>query len=222
MCSNHWKYCDNEECDFCHKRSFASYSGLTANGKRKVDCLRNPEHAKFAKGTRTKCLFDCDVCGHAFSTKFNKIQTQNSWCPYCKNKTELKVFNFLTKELGIRVKREYVPSFQWRDYKKRRRFDFLLVDLNIIFEIDGPQHTEDVANTWIRPTLLHPRLLEFFIEENPKRQIRTALFHRQIVDKWKEFMAKRDGKRVFRFNQHAIWVDSYDWKREMRGKINNM
>tara|TARA_B100000780_G_scaffold221458_1_gene160528 strand:- start:213 stop:1769 length:1557 start_codon:yes stop_codon:yes gene_type:complete len=218
MCSNRWwKHCQNQECVFCYEKSFASYPGLTVNGKRKVDCLRNPEDAKTCK----KCLFDCDICGHAFTTSIAHVK-YGRWCPHCKNKTELKVFNFLTKELNLPVKREYIPSFQWRDYKKRCRFDFLIVDLDIILEIDGPQHTEEVSQEWIRPTLLHPRLLEFFMEEDPKRQIRTALFHRQIVDKWKEFMARRDGKRVFRFNQHAIWVDSYDWKREMRGKINNM
>ena len=66
------------------------------------------------------------------------------WCPHCKNKTELKVFIFLTKEMNLQVKREYSPPFQWRDYKKRYRFDFLLEGLDIIFEIDGPQHTQEV------------------------------------------------------------------------------
>jgi len=110
------------------------------------------------------------------------------------------VFNFLTKELRLQVKREYIPSFQWRHYKKRSRFDFLLVGVDIIFEIDGPQHTQEVSKKWIPSTLLH----------------------RQIVDKWKEFMARRDGKKVFRFNQHAIWMDSYDWKREMRTLVNTV
>ena len=81
--------------------------------------------------------------------------------------------------MNLQVKREYSPPFQWRDYKKRSRFDFLLVGLDIIFEIDGPQHTQEVSKKWIPSTLLH----------------------RQIVDKWKEFMARRDGKKVFRFNQ---------------------
>lgn len=79
-------------------------------------------------------------------------------------------------------------------------FDFLLVGVDIIFEIDGPQHTQEVSKKWIPSTLLH----------------------RQIVDKWKEFMARRDGKKVFRFNQHAIWMDSYDWKREMRTLVNTV
>ena len=96
-----------------------------------------------------------------------------------KYKSQHKLDIFLTNEMNLQVKREYSPPFQWRDYKKRSRFDFLLVGLDIIFEIDGPQHTQEVSKKWIPSTLLH----------------------RQIVDKWKEFMARRDGKKVFRFNQ---------------------
>ena len=126
-------------------------------------------------------MFECDVCSHTFESAAKHV-TVGGWCPHCKNKTELKVFNFLRNELKLKAKREYRPSFQWRDYKLRRRFDFLLVELDIILEIDGPQHTEEVSKTWMR----------------------TTLFQRQIVDKWKEFLARRDGKRIFRFNQHAI------------------
>ena len=221
MCSTKWKHCGTDECTFCYERSFASYAGLTSNDKKKVDCIVNKANLRLPLNNGEKGKFECDVCLHTFESRLHDVNN-GTWCPHCKNKTELKVFNFLTKELELRVKREYNPSFQWRDYKKRCRFDFLLVDLDIILEIDGPQHTEEVANTWIRPTLLHPQLLEFFMKEDPKRQIHTALFHRQIVDKWKEFMARRDGKKLFRFNQCAIWMDSYDWKREMRILVNNI
>jgi len=200
MCSSKWKHCNADACLHCYKRSFMSYSGVTANDKRKVDCLVNPEDAKLPKGSNIKCNFQCDVCNQNFGMAFNRIIDRNSWCPHCKNKTELKVFFFLTKEMNLQVKREYSPPFQWRDYKKRSRFDFLLVGLDIILEIDGPQHTEEVSKAWIS----------------------TTLFHRQLVDKWKEFLARRHGKRVFRFNQHAIWMDSYDWKREMRTLVNTV
>ena len=200
MCSSKWKYCHKDTCSYCHERSFASYSGITVDGKYKVRCLLNPEDARLPKGSQTKCKFCCDVCGHDFEMIIQHASHREIWCPHCKNKTELKVFIFLTNEMNLQVKREYSPPFQWRDYKKRSRFDFLLVGLDIIFEIDGPQHTQEVSKKWIPSTLLH----------------------RQIVDKWKEFMARRDGKKVFRFNQHAIWMDSYDWKREMRTLVNTV
>jgi len=199
MCSEQWKHCGKDDCDYCFNRSFASYSGLTPNGKRKVDCLTNKEDAKLPKAANKRCSFNCDTCGNIHSPYLYSVIVGH-WCPCSRNKTELKVFNFLTKEMKILVKREYLPSFQWRHYKKMCRFDFLLVGLDIILEIDGPQHTQEVPKEWMSTTLLH----------------------RQIVDKWKEFMARRDGKKVFRFNQHAIWMDSYDWKREMRTLVNTV
>ena len=199
MCSKQWKHCGKDDCDYCFNRSFASYSGLTPNGKRKVDCLTNKEDAKLPKAANKRCSFNCDTCGNIHSPYLYSVIVGH-WCPCSRNKTELKVFNFLTKEMKILVKREYLPSFQWRHYKKMCRFDFLLVGLDIILEIDGPQHTQEVPKEWMSTTLLH----------------------RQIVDKWKEFMARRDGKKVFRFNQHAIWMDSYDWKREMRTLVNTV
>ena len=41
MCSIRWKHCGVETCTFCFERSFASYKGLTLNGKKKVDCIVN-------------------------------------------------------------------------------------------------------------------------------------------------------------------------------------
>ena len=44
----------------------------------------------------------------------------------------------------------------------------------------------------------------------------NGLFRRQIKDKWKEFIARRHGLRVVRFDQESIWADSYDWRAQMR------
>ena len=193
MCSSKWKHCGTRECKFCFERSLASYSGLTAKGNLKSGCIVHPDHLRFPLNSAKKVQFRCDVCEHVFNPRLYKV-TRGRWCPHCKNKTELKVFRFLTRELKLQVRREYVPPFVWRDYRKRCRFDFLLVGLGVVLEIDGPQHTKEVSKTWIRTTLLH----------------------RQIVDKWKEFLARRDGKLVFRFDQHAIWTDSYDWRTKIR------
>lgn len=80
--------------------------------------------------------------------------------------------------------------------------------------IDDASSEEEVT----RPTKRGPQ----HTQEVPKEWMSTTLFHRQIVDKWKEFLARRHGKKVFRFNQHAIWTDGYDWKREMRTVVNNI
>ena len=194
MCSSHWKHCGNDDCDYCYQRSFASYIGVTPNGKRRVDCLVDKENRYEPKGSRKKVEFKCDVCSHTFCTILASVTVRAGWCGKCRNKTELKVLNFLDKELGIETKPQYTIPNICKIYKVRFRFDFLLVKYNLIFEIDGYQHNQ---KAWF--------------DKNDH-----ALFRRQIKDKWKEFIARRHGLRVVRFDQESIWSDSYDWRAEMR------
>jgi very-short-patch-repair endonuclease len=196
QCSIKWKHCGKDNCVYCYKRSFGSYAGVTPNGKRKVDCLLDKNDKKKPKSQNTKVKFDCDVCQHAFSSAPNQV-SRGRWCPKCKNKTELKVLNFLAKELGMKTKHQYtIPDIK-EIYKIQHRFDLLLVKYNLVFEIDGYQHN---ARAW------H--------DKNDH-----ALFRRQIKDKWKEFIARKRGLRVVRFDQESIWADSYDWRAEMKDVI---
>ena len=196
QCSSKWKHCGKDNCVYCYKRSFGSYAGVTPNGKRKVDCLLDKNDKKKPKSQNTKVKFDCDVCQHAFSSAPNQV-SRGRWCPKCKNKTELKVLNFLAKELGMKTKHQYtIPDIK-EIYKIQHRFDLLLVKYNLVFEIDGYQHN---ARAW------H--------DKNDH-----ALFRRQIKDKWKEVIARKRGLRVVRFDQESIWADSYDWRAEMKDVI---
>jgi len=190
QCSSKWKHCGEDECSFCHERSFGSYNGLTSTGKRKVDCLTNHVVRRWAISSSRKAEFRCDVGDHPFTTQLFSV-TAGKWCSKCVNKTELKVYTFL--ESIYNIEGQYRPKKNYRGMI-RCRFDIHIIDKGKIFEIDGPQHTEEVSDDWIK----------------------TKLFSRQIRDKWKEFVAKREGLTVHRFNQHAIFTDSYDWKSEMR------
>ena len=46
-----------------------------------------------------------------------------------------------------------------------------------------------------------------------------TLFSRVILDKWKEFLVRKEGMNVIRFDQEAIWGNKYDWKQEMRNLL---
>ena len=194
MCSSYWKHCGKTDCTFCYERSFASYEGITTNGKRKVDCLVDANDAQYSMGSRKKVEFHCNVCDNTFSTKLSNITHNCCWCPHCKNKTEAKVLRFLRNELKQKVTTQYTIRHEVRTYKKRFRFDFYLPAHNIILEVDGPQHAQEVDNKWIRSTLLH----------------------RQILDAWKERLARRNDLRVVRLDQPSIWRDSYDWRTEIK------
>lgn len=194
MCSSkYWKHCGKTDCTFCYERSFGSYDDVTTNGKRKIDCLVDLLDARLAVSSNKKVQFNCDVCHNLFSTYVADV-TKGQWCPHCKNKTEAKVLRFLRNELNLEVATQYTIRHEVRAYKKRFRFDFYLPAHGIILEVDGPQHTQEVSNKWIG----------------------TSLLHRQILDAWKERLARRNGLRVVRLDQHSIWVDSYDWRLHLR------
>ena len=77
--------CDIEDCTHCSKRSFASYNGVTAKSKRKVDCWSDKNDKKprdVALNCTKKFGFCCDVCPHEFESKPNNVKA-GSWCPYC-------------------------------------------------------------------------------------------------------------------------------------------
>ena len=54
-------------CTFCFERSFASYKGVTLNGKKKVDCIVNQADLRLPLSSNKKVEFECDVCLHVFS-----------------------------------------------------------------------------------------------------------------------------------------------------------
>jgi very-short-patch-repair endonuclease len=197
MCSNQWKHCGADECTFCFERSFASYKELTLNGKKKVDCIVNKADLRLALGSTRKVDFECDICFHPFSTSLNGV-TNDHWCPTCKNKTELMVLNFL-QEMNIKVVTQYIPGGMKqmkKNYGKFGKLDFYLPEFNLIWELDGRQHNTQVI-----------------------RFGNTPLFHRMILDKWKEYLVKKEGLKVIRFDQVAIWQNKYDWKQEMRNLL---
>ena len=198
MCSNMWKHCGADKCTFCFGRSFASYEGLTLNGKKKVDCTVNKADLRLPMGSQKKVDFECDVCFHQFSTTLASVTSNDRWCSTCKNKTELMVLNFL-QEINITVVREYIPGGikkMKQNYGKYGKLDFYLPEFNLIWELDGRQHNMQVT--------------EFGD---------TTLFLRMILDKWKEFWARKYGLNVIRFDQPAIWGNKYDWKQEMENLL---
>ena len=40
-----------------------------------------------------------------------------------------------------------------------------------------------------------------------------------ILDKWKEYLVKKEKLKVIRFDQVAIWQNKYDWKQEMKNLL---
>ena len=86
------KLCNEENCDFCFNKSFASFDEKTQNGKLKIDCwIKNKNKGllprNIYKNTDKKYWFKCDVCNHEFDMQIMCIagSTRSYWCSYCSN-----------------------------------------------------------------------------------------------------------------------------------------
>ena len=109
------------------------------------------------------------------------------------------VSNFLQDEMNIKVVTQYIPGGMKqmkKNYGKFGKLDYHLPNSDFIWELDGAQHNMEVA--WFGD---------------------TTLFHRMILDKWKEYLVKKEKLKVIRFDQTAIWQNKYDWKQEMRNLL---
>ena len=80
MC-NSKRLCENEECQTCFEKSFASHEKSQYWSETNGDV----KPRQVFKGSSNKYWFDCDICGHKFENSLNHITGMNRWCPYCVN-----------------------------------------------------------------------------------------------------------------------------------------
>ena len=90
---------------------------------------------------------------HLFISRINDITSHSkpTWCPFCKNKTEYKLLDFLKDKFNV----VYQFKTKWCINKSTNiplPFDFYIKDLNLIIELDGKQHFNQVSN-WRNPEI---------------------------------------------------------------------
>ena len=143
----------------------------------------------------TKMKYICKCKNEAFST-FNNFQ-QGHRCNSCKHKTQLKLFNWLKDNFNFKIENEKV--FDWSKNIERKsylRYDFYITELNLIIELDGRQHFEQVSN-W----------------QSPEQQ--------QINDNLKYKLALFQGYRIIRICQRIVLADKEDWENQLKKAINS-
>jgi very-short-patch-repair endonuclease/DNA-directed RNA polymerase subunit RPC12/RpoP len=173
----------------CYNNSFASIERSNFLQDKNI----NPR--TLFKSTNKKYKFVCDKCDNIFETQLSDI-TKGIWCPNCVNKTEEKLFNELIK-LYV-VKRQFKPK--WCKNPKTNKYlpyDFIIEDLHIIIEQDGPQHFKQIGN-WQSPELTN------------------------INDIYKMKCANHNGYSVIRLLQKDIWHNRYDWLQELTNNIDKI
>lgn len=187
-CTGH-ALCDSADCTFCFHASFASHPHAAQwSPKNKTD----PRTIR--KGAEKRFIFNCETCDGEFESLLYNVLT-GYWCPHCKNKSEAILHKFLLENYSD-TKRQ--PRFDWcvnPESKQKLPFDFLLPSKNVIIELDGIQHFQQVSN-WGTPEKIQAR------------------------DKFKQDLALANSYRVIRIYQEDFWKDaSFDWRKQLLDAI---
>jgi very-short-patch-repair endonuclease len=170
------KLCKDDNCEFCHAKSLASHE------KSKYWSDKNTIRPRdIFRCSDTKRWFDCHICDNDFETTPRHV-VEGKWCPYCKNKTENKLYRYLVK---LKHSPERQVKFSWCKNIRSLPFDFVID--NIIIELDGIQHFKQVSN-WDSPEQIQER------------------------DRYKEQCALNHGYFIIRLLQEEVWNDKFDWK----------
>ncbi len=117
-------------------------------------------------------------------------------CNMCKNKTELKLLKWFKETYPQFIIKTQV-KFDWCKNKRHLPFDFYTEDLNLIIELDGPQHFKQVSN-WQCP------------EET------------KIIDDLKNKLALKNSLSVIRICQSIVFNDKEHWDTQLQEAIINI
>jgi very-short-patch-repair endonuclease len=179
------KLCDDLNCEQCHQKSVAPHPKSKYWSKNNTNKPRD-----VFKNSNNKYEFKC-AHDHVFLMNPNKIVTFNQWCPFCKNKTEAKLFKWLVK-CGHKI--TYQAKYEWCKNKNCFPFDFSIEKFKIIIELDGAQHFKQISN-WASPV------------------------DTQKTDLFKIKKAIKNDYTVIRLLQDDVWNDKYNWKKKLNKYI---
>jgi len=186
-CSNH-KLC-NQECSICFNKSFASHPNVTCWSEKNKIMPR-----EVFKGSNKRAIFDCNICHLEFDSILYNVLS-GYWCPYCKNKSEAKVLEYLSKQYPECKKQ---LRFDWCKYSATNSimpFDFGIG--SVLIELDGEQHFTQISN-WDAP-------------ENV-----------QAKDREKIQKCMQQGYSIIHISQLDVWHDVYDWKGVLKKEIDRL
>lgn len=183
-------YCKNiylcdKECKTCFEKSFASHPKIVCWSSKNT---MNPRQT--FKGSEKRGIFDCDICHSEFNSMLYNVLS-GYWCPYCKNKTEAKMLEFLKSYPECKTQ----IRFDWCRFSQTNNimpFDFG-VD-KILIEVDGEQHFQQISN-WNSPESVQAKDVE---------KIQKCI---------------KEGYSIIHINQVDVWNDVYDWRSVIQKEI---
>lgn len=177
------RLCTDLNCQLCFNKSFASHEkSIYWSDENKI----SPRNLFKCSGTAFK--FKCNKCDSLFERQLYRI-IAGEWCNVCVNKTEYKLFIWLTgnyQDLII----DKGKKFNWCKNIHFLPFDFLIQEYKLLIELDGDQHFSQVSN-WKSPETV--RVTD--------------------IDKMKK--ALNNGYSIIRILQEDVYADKNDWKNKL-------
>lgn len=195
FCCPNGKLCDEDDCDYCFKRSFASdpRSHYWLIEKNKLKPRQVP------KSSLKKIWFQCNLCGEVFGQRLNNITHGNTWCGICHNKTELKFLKWFKSTFKDLILKNSA-KFDWCKSPETNNFyiyDFVVEQKKIIIEIDGIEHFQEIK-FW---------------------NTRFSFNERQERDLFKNDKAIQNGYTMIRVFKDDVVNDTNDWSTKIKDLI---
>jgi len=184
------KLCEDENCIHCFERSFASHPRVKYWHP---DNIINPRMVGLSSSKKYK--FICEDCKFDYTIALYDIISRNGGCTICRHKTSKKLYKFLQSQYN-NIERE--KSFDWCINDStgiKLRYDFYISDYNLIIELDGKQHFQEVVR-W-----------KSCVEDTRERDI------------FKMNCALKNGITIIRIYQPDVYEDKNDWEEKLKKKI---
>ncbi len=138
---NQNKLCDNNDCNLCFNKSFASNP---------FSKFWNNKNTILPRQIKIKCdikyLFNCESCNHTFSSRIADIKDNTNNCPYCSNKIlcndndcEIcynKSFASFCKSKYWSIKNNITPRKVFKSTNTEYLFDCNICDNEFITSLD--------------------------------------------------------------------------------------
>jgi len=174
-CSQRYNYTTEEYINLCKERNSYDY---------------DYSKVKYITSDNDIILI-CNKPNHGeFTTRASSHLSKGVGCPKCKNKTENILYNFI---LDLEYNIQFQYKVEWCKNKKYYPFDFYLPDLNLIIEVDGKQHFQNITkwnSNYKFQQLKDSYKMKCANNNNIKiiRIYQEMIFDRTIKIKWKKIL----------------------------------
>ena len=165
----------------------------------------NPENITF--GSNRKLWWICSF-GHEWEAYVN-LRHKGTNCPVCKYRTSEKLFNYI-KSIFPDAISEYRVDWCKNPFTDRcLPFDIYIPSLNMIIELDGPQHFRQVSN-WCNPEFtqlkdVYKMRLAYTQKINVIRILQEDVYKNSL--EWLDINLKPE---LIKRNENALFISSID------------